>query len=117
MAKDLVVQYTLYVNPLLNVVAVTSEVHSVWSCAQDEIANAGNIEQSPKRIHIVSPRSQRERVLDQLPKKGQKDSGVGAQFVHYMKNHIWQLYGLPDNPTVIARGVEYLLENDRFRCP
>ena len=34
-AKDLMIQYTLYVNPLLNPVALTSEVHSVWSRAQD----------------------------------------------------------------------------------
>jgi len=47
-AKDLMLQYTLYVNPLLNPVALTSEVHSVWSRAQDEIADAGNIEPSSK---------------------------------------------------------------------
>jgi len=57
-AKDLMLQYTLYVNPLLNPVALTSEVHSVWSCAQDEIADAGNIEPSSKCIDIVSQRSQ-----------------------------------------------------------
>jgi len=32
-AKDLMLQYTLYVNPLPNPVALTSEVHSVWSRA------------------------------------------------------------------------------------
>ena len=39
-AKDLMLQYTLYVNPLPNPVALTSEVHSIWSLAQDEIADA-----------------------------------------------------------------------------
>jgi len=57
-AKDLMLQYTLYVNPLPNPVALTSEVHSVWSRAQDEIADAGNIEPSSRSIDIVSQRSQ-----------------------------------------------------------
>jgi len=53
---DLILLYTLYVNQLLNQVALTSEVHSVWSCVQDEIADAGNIERSLKSIDIVSQR-------------------------------------------------------------
>jgi len=57
-AKDLMLQYTLYVNPLPNRVALTSEVHSVWSRAQDEIADTGNIEPSSKSIVIVSQRAQ-----------------------------------------------------------
>jgi len=57
-AKDLTLQYTLYVNPLPNPVALTSEVHSVWSRAQDEIADAGNIKPSSKSIAIVRHRSQ-----------------------------------------------------------
>jgi len=57
-AKDLMIQYTLSVNPLLNPVALTPEVHSVWSCAQDQIADAGNIEPLSKSIAIVSQRSQ-----------------------------------------------------------
>jgi len=57
-AKDLMLQYTLYVNPLPNPVALMSEVHSIWSRAQDEIADAGNIEPSSKSIDIVSHRSQ-----------------------------------------------------------
>jgi len=39
-AKNLMLQYTVYVNPLLNPVALMSEVHSVMSRAQDEIADA-----------------------------------------------------------------------------
>jgi len=58
-AKDLMLHYTLYVNPLPNPVALTSEVHSVYSRAQDEIADAGNIYPLSKRIDIVSQRSQR----------------------------------------------------------
>jgi len=56
-AKDLMVQYTLYVNPLPNPVVLTSAVHSVWSRGQDEMADAGNIEPSSKSIDIVSQRS------------------------------------------------------------
>jgi len=57
-AKDLMLPYTLYVNPLPNPVALTSEVHSVWSRAQDEIADAANIEPLSKSTDIVSQRSQ-----------------------------------------------------------
>ena len=57
-AKDLILQYTLYGNPLPNPVALASEVYSVWSRSQDEIADAGNIEPSSKSIDIVRPRSQ-----------------------------------------------------------
>jgi len=57
-AKDLMLQYTLYLDPLPNPVTLTSEVHSVWSRAQDEIVDAGNIEPSSKTIDIVSQRSQ-----------------------------------------------------------
>jgi len=57
-AKDLMLQYTLYINPLPNPVALMSEVHSVCSRVQDEITDAGNIEPSSKSIHIVSHRSQ-----------------------------------------------------------
>jgi len=57
-AKDLMLQYTLYVNPLLNPDGLMSEVHSFWSRAQDEIADTGNIEPSLKSIDIVRQRSQ-----------------------------------------------------------
>jgi len=57
-AKDVMLQYTLYVNPLPNPVALMTEVHSVWSLAQDEVADAGNIEPSSKSIDIVNQRSQ-----------------------------------------------------------
>jgi len=64
MAKDLIVQYTLYVNPLPNPLGLISKVHCVLSGAQDEIVDAGNIEQPLKSIHIVSGTSQRARGLD-----------------------------------------------------
>jgi len=57
-ANDLMLQYTLYVNPPPNPLALTSDVHSVWSHAHDEIADAGNIEPLSKSIDIVSLRSQ-----------------------------------------------------------
>ena len=58
-AKDLVLQYPLYLNPRPNPVALKSEVHSLWSRAPDEIVDAGNIEPLSKSINIVSQRSQR----------------------------------------------------------
>jgi len=57
-ATDLMLQYTLYINPLPNPVALTSDVHSVSSRAQDEIADARNIEPLSKSQDIVSQRSQ-----------------------------------------------------------
>jgi len=56
-------------------------------------------------------------VLHYLRKICQKHSSVRAQFVHYIKNHIRELYGLPGDPTAIARRVEYLLKDNRFMCP
>ena len=53
-AKTLMLQYTLLIHPLPNLIALTSEVHSIWSRAQDEIADAGNIEPSLKSIKVVS---------------------------------------------------------------
>ena len=57
-AKNLMLQYTLLVNPLLNPVAVMSEVHSVSSRAEEEIADAGNVEPWSNSMDIVSQRSQ-----------------------------------------------------------
>ena len=57
-AKDLMLQYTLYDNPLPNPVALTSEVDSVPGRTQDEISDTGNIEPSSKSINIVGQRSQ-----------------------------------------------------------
>jgi len=42
--------------------------------------------------------------------------GAGAIRPLY-KNQIWELYILPGDPTPIACGVKYLLEEDRFMCP
>ena len=57
-AKDLMLLYTLYVNQIPNPFALTSEVHSVWSRAEDQIADPGNIEPLSKSTAIVSQRSQ-----------------------------------------------------------
>jgi len=64
MAKNLMVQYTLYVTPPPNPLALMSKVHPVWNGAQDEIADAGNIELLRKSIQIVSSPSQSARGLD-----------------------------------------------------
>jgi len=52
--KCLMIQYTLLVEPLVDAAALTSAVHSIWSHAQDEIADAGNIEPSEKSLDLVS---------------------------------------------------------------
>ena len=53
-AKYLMLQYTLFVDPLPDPVTLTSAVHSAWSRAQDEIADDGNIEASEKSLDLVS---------------------------------------------------------------
>jgi len=52
--KTLIFHYTLFVDPLPNPNALTSEVFRVWNRAKDEIPDAGNIEPSEKSIHIVN---------------------------------------------------------------
>jgi len=53
-AKTLIFCYTLFVDPLPNLIALTSEVYRVWNRAKEEIPDAGNIETSEKSIHIVN---------------------------------------------------------------
>ena len=43
-------------------------------------------------------------------------SAVRSQFVYDVKDNIGRLYDLPQDPTAIARRVDYLLERDRFMC-
>ena len=52
--KVLILRYTLFVDPLLGVVALTSEVHRVWLQALMEISDAGQIEPSEESIKVVS---------------------------------------------------------------
>ena len=38
--------------------------------------------------------------------------------MYEIRKHIFQLYDQPkDNPTALARWVDYLLEGDRIMCP
>ena len=53
-AKTLIFCSTLFVDPLPNPIALTSEVYRVRNWAKDEIADTRNIEPSEKSIHIVS---------------------------------------------------------------
>jgi hypothetical protein len=53
-AKVLILRYTLFVDPLPGVVALTSEVHRVWLQALEEISDAGQIEPSEESIKVVS---------------------------------------------------------------
>ena len=51
--KTLILCYTLFIHPLPNQIALTSEEYRVWNRDRDEIADAGNIEQSGNSIQIV----------------------------------------------------------------
>ena len=53
-AKVLILRYTLFVDPLPGVVALTAEVHRVWLQALMEISDAGQIEPSEESIKVVS---------------------------------------------------------------
>ena len=50
----LMILYALFKEPLADPAGLTAVVHRVWSHAQDEIADAGNIEPSEKALDIVS---------------------------------------------------------------
>ena len=52
--KYLMIQYTLFEEPLADPAALTAAVHRVWSHAQDEIADSENMEPSEKALYIVS---------------------------------------------------------------
>jgi len=43
-------------------------------------------------------------------------SETGPRNEHYVKERIGRYYDLPQDPTAIARRVDYLLERDRFMC-
>ena len=53
-AKALILWYTLFVDPLVAPMTLTSEGHRAWLKALDYIADAGNMEASEDNIKIVS---------------------------------------------------------------
>jgi len=55
-AKTLILQYTLFINPLPAPATLMSKVHRSWLKALDDISDAGNIEPSEASIKIVSGR-------------------------------------------------------------
>ncbi|PUU83746.1 hypothetical protein B9Z19DRAFT_1060675 [Tuber borchii] len=99
-AKALILWYTLFVDPLPDPVTLTSQVHPAWLEALHHISDTGNMEASEENIKIIRSRH----------------SGVRSQFVSHVKDDIRKLYDLPEDPTAIARKVDYLLEKDRFMC-
>ena len=54
LGKYLMIPYTLLIEPLADAAALMSAVHSIWSHAQDEIANARNIEPLERSLDLVS---------------------------------------------------------------
>src|SRR5437899_3134123 len=52
--KVLILYYILFVDPLLGIVALTSEVHRVWLQVLEEISDAGQIKPSEESIKVVS---------------------------------------------------------------
>ena len=53
-AKALMLRYTLFDDPLLNAVALTSRVYRVWSKAQDAISEAGYTDPLEVSLKLVS---------------------------------------------------------------
>ena len=47
-------RYTLFDNPLPNLVALTSQIYTVWRKALETISDAGNIEPSEESVKQVS---------------------------------------------------------------
>ena len=87
-AKTLMLYYTLLVHPLPNPVALTSEVHSIWSRAQDKITDAGNIEPSPKCIKVVSQISPDKGAVLTTKDTWKTLFRAGAVCVSYKKTHM-----------------------------
>jgi len=53
-AKRLILLYTLFDEPLLGPVALTTQVHGVWLQVRNHLSDAGNIEESEKTLKSVS---------------------------------------------------------------
>jgi len=53
-AKGLILLYTLFDEPLLGPEASTTQVHSVWLQALNNISDAGNVEASEESVKLVS---------------------------------------------------------------
>jgi len=58
-AIALKLRHRLFDNPLLNLVAFTSQIYTVWEKALETISDAGNIEASEERVKQVSCLSRR----------------------------------------------------------
>ena len=95
--KDLMIRYALFEEQLADLAALRPVVDRVWSHAQDENVDTGNIEPCEKALDIVSgvPRCDRIQVFYSLPKIGQKHSAVRGHFVYHIKGNIKKLYELP----------------------
>ena len=53
-AKGLILQYTLFDEPLPGQVALTTQVHRVWLQPLNYISDAGNIQASEESVKLVS---------------------------------------------------------------
>jgi len=53
-AMALMLRYTPFDNPLPNLVALTSQIYTVWGKALETISDAGNIESSEESVKQVS---------------------------------------------------------------
>jgi len=53
-ATGLILLYTLFDEPLLGPVALTTQVHGVWLEALNQISDPGNIEASEVSVKLVS---------------------------------------------------------------
>ncbi|PUU75423.1 hypothetical protein B9Z19DRAFT_1131339 [Tuber borchii] len=75
-AMALMHRYTLFDNPLLNAIALTSQVYTVWSKAQDEISNTGYIDPWEESLKLLCD----------------KHMAVRGQFLFYIRTNIEGLY-------------------------
>jgi len=53
-AKGVILLYTLFEEPLPGLVALTTEVNSLWLQALNHISNTGNIEASEESVKLVT---------------------------------------------------------------
>ncbi|RPB02042.1 hypothetical protein L873DRAFT_1841938 [Choiromyces venosus 120613-1] len=100
-ARELMWDWTLFVDPLPDPVTLTERVNQCWSDARCELG-------LPNFADTTTSCNDQIRA---------KHSSCRSQYLHGTKRAVTGIYKLEtDDPTACAERVEYLLERDRFNC-
>ncbi|PWW79727.1 hypothetical protein C7212DRAFT_360935 [Tuber magnatum] len=100
-ARDLMWDWTLFVNLFPDPVILTEQVHQCWSVACCELG-------LPNFADAITSSDDQIRA---------KHSSCRSQYLHTAKRALTNIYKLEtDDPAACAERAEYLLEKDRFTC-